>query len=134
MDKCPRCNSPQPHLHPAMQFEGEVQPCSHPFHEQLMTDTPDIVERLHAKRFSATAKERDIPDELLVKAADEIERLRRTCEKRDETALAFEKQAMRAEQVIAIAAEVAEAGPERDWTVLMNKLRRALGDYQEQQK
>jgi hypothetical protein len=32
--KCPRCDSPAPHLHPAMQFEGEVQPCTHPYHQQ----------------------------------------------------------------------------------------------------
>lgn len=32
---CPRCDSPQPHLHPAMQFEGEVQPCSHPYHQTV---------------------------------------------------------------------------------------------------
>lgn len=32
-ERCPRCTSPEPHLHPAMQFEGEVQPCLHPWHE-----------------------------------------------------------------------------------------------------
>lgn len=32
--RCPSCDSPAPHLHPAMQFEGEVQPCSNPWHEQ----------------------------------------------------------------------------------------------------
>lgn len=32
-DKCPRCDSPAPHLHPAMQWEGEVQPCSDPWHK-----------------------------------------------------------------------------------------------------
>ena len=30
--RCPRCNSPAPHLHPAMQYEGEVQVCTHQFH------------------------------------------------------------------------------------------------------
>lgn len=30
--RCPRCDSPDPKLHPAMQFEGEVQPCEHPWH------------------------------------------------------------------------------------------------------
>lgn len=31
-DRCPRCDSPQLHLHPAVQCGGEVQPCPHPFH------------------------------------------------------------------------------------------------------
>jgi hypothetical protein len=30
--KCPRCGSPDPKLHPAIQFEGEVQECRHPWH------------------------------------------------------------------------------------------------------
>jgi len=34
MNRCPKCNSPAPHLHPAMQFEGEVQTCDHDFHRQ----------------------------------------------------------------------------------------------------
>jgi hypothetical protein len=35
MSRCPKCNSPAPHLHPAVQFEGEVQPCEHDYHRQL---------------------------------------------------------------------------------------------------
>lgn len=30
--KCPRCQSPSPERHPAMQFEGEVHLCSHEYH------------------------------------------------------------------------------------------------------
>ena len=30
--KCPRCGSPDPEKHPAVQLGGEVQPCSDPFH------------------------------------------------------------------------------------------------------
>lgn len=35
MRKCPRCESPAPHLHPAIQFDGEVQPCTHKYHKQI---------------------------------------------------------------------------------------------------
>lgn len=30
--RCPKCNSPYPHSHPAMQHEGEVDICTHDFH------------------------------------------------------------------------------------------------------
>lgn len=37
MSKCKTCDSPRPHLHPAMNNGGEVQPCKDKFH---LADTP----------------------------------------------------------------------------------------------
>ncbi len=56
--RCPTCNSPQPHLHPAVQFEGEVQPCGDDYHRTVTpSNTP---ERINAndellQRFTAEA-------------------------------------------------------------------------------
>jgi hypothetical protein len=38
---CPMCDSPAPHLHPAVQYEGEVSPCADPFHHVV---TPENTE------------------------------------------------------------------------------------------
>ena len=32
MSECPECKSTKPHLHPAMQHEGEVELCTNSFH------------------------------------------------------------------------------------------------------
>lgn len=34
MKRCPTCNSPSPSRHPAMQHEGEVQPCEDLYHKE----------------------------------------------------------------------------------------------------
>lgn len=39
---CPKCESPSPHLHPAVQHEGEIEICTDNFH---LTDTPQNIYR-----------------------------------------------------------------------------------------
>jgi hypothetical protein len=46
---CPKCDSPEPHLHPAIQFEGEVIPCVHEFHlRETPQNTPEKIANLKA--------------------------------------------------------------------------------------
>jgi len=66
-DKCPRCDSPAPHLHPQMQFEGEVQECSHSFH---LRETP---QNLCFADKAAEARERDS----LIATAEALNKLQR---------------------------------------------------------
>lgn len=43
--RCPTCNSPSPRLHPAVQFEGEVERCSDAYHA-----TADILAEIEMHR------------------------------------------------------------------------------------
>lgn len=40
MSKCPKCKSTAPHMHPAVQHEGEVRLCTHDFH---LKETPQNI-------------------------------------------------------------------------------------------
>lgn len=47
-DRCPTCDSTAPHLHPAVQNEGEVQPCRDAFHERVTPqNTPEQIAAEH---------------------------------------------------------------------------------------
>lgn len=48
-ERCQRCNSPAPHLHPAVQYEGEVQPCTDDYHRQVTPqNTPERIADMDA--------------------------------------------------------------------------------------
>lgn len=50
-DNCPRCRSNSPERHPAMQFEGEVELCTHGFHLQpTPMNRPAYIAAVLAKR------------------------------------------------------------------------------------
>lgn len=47
---CKVCGSKQPHLHPAMQFGGEVELCTDAFHLQPTNQNrPEYIEAVKAK-------------------------------------------------------------------------------------
>lgn len=55
MNRCPRCDSTAPHLHPAMQFEGEVELCTHDFHlSETPSNKPEYIAAVLEKRNAAS--------------------------------------------------------------------------------
>lgn len=55
--RCPRCDSPSPELHPAIQHEGEVHLCGHAYHKRV---TPENTAERIAQTFPAREPERDM--------------------------------------------------------------------------
>ena len=50
-DRCPRCQSNAPHMHPAVQYEGEVELCTDNFHlEPTNQNKPAYIAAVLAKR------------------------------------------------------------------------------------
>lgn len=49
--KCPKCDSPAPHLHPAVSVEGEVELCVDDFHlSQTASNKPNYIAAVLDKR------------------------------------------------------------------------------------
>lgn len=51
MERCPTCTSPSPHMHPAVQYGGEVELCTDEFHlKPTNQNTPERIASVNAKR------------------------------------------------------------------------------------
>lgn len=49
--KCPTCKSSAPHLHPAVQHEGEVHTCADEFHlRETPQNKPEYIALVQAER------------------------------------------------------------------------------------
>ena len=57
-DQCPRCGSPSPERHPAVQCEGEVELCTDDFHLiPTNMNSPAYIEAVLKKRAELAAKD-----------------------------------------------------------------------------
>ena len=51
MERCPTCNSRDPHRHPAVAFEGEVEICVDDFHlRETNQNLPEYIAMVQEKR------------------------------------------------------------------------------------
>jgi hypothetical protein len=48
--ECPRCGSPHPRQHPAVQEGGEIEVCRHAFHALLTPNDPGYPGRYEASK------------------------------------------------------------------------------------
>jgi hypothetical protein len=63
-EECPRCGSLAPHLHPAVQCEGEVETCIDDFHlRPTPQNTPEYIALVHTKLAALASQQPDRHDE-----------------------------------------------------------------------
>lgn len=57
MNRCPQCDSPAPHLHPAVQYEGEVSTCTDEFHlTPTPSNRPEYIDNVTVARAAAASR------------------------------------------------------------------------------
>ena len=60
-NKCPTCEAPAPHLHPAVQHEGEVQVCRDQWHQTLTPQNRTPSQPPEARHFKVEQTEAPRP-------------------------------------------------------------------------